>query len=141
MIQILSSIRSSLKLKMIAFTIILFLLSMLSGSAIVSYMLREDMKLQLGHQQVATVTQVAREIDANLELRFKALELIAIGIDSSMMSRPAILQRYLDQRPLLTVLFNSGVFVVNSNGDGVADSPVIGRIGTNYLDGITLPLR
>ena len=134
MIQILSSIRSSLKLKMIAFTIILFLLSMLSGSAIVSYMLREDMKVQLGHQQVATVTQVAREIDANLELRFKALELIALGIDSSMMSRPAILQRYLDQRPLLTVLFNSGVFVVNSNGDGVADSPVIGRIGTNYLD-------
>ena len=88
----------------------------------------------LGDQQVATVSSVASEINANLDVRLKALELIANGIDSSLISKPAALQTYIEQKPLLTLLFNAGAFIVNANGDGVADIPRIGRVGINYLD-------
>ncbi len=132
--HILSNIRYSLKFRVILFTLAIFMVGVTLVSVYLSHMLRKDMQQLLGDQQVATVAQAAAEINTNFKLRIHALELVSGGIDPSMMDQPAVLQAYLEQRPLLEALFNTGILVVRINGDAVAEVPLVGRVGTNYMD-------
>ncbi len=131
--HILKSILQSLKLQIILFTVAIFIVCILLFSVYLGQMLRQDMQQLLGDQQVATVTQVAHEINTNFEERIRALELVAGGIDSSMLGNHAKLQAYLEQRPFLEVLFNGGIYAIGKNGIGLAEVPVIGRVGTDYM--------
>ena len=124
----------SIKFRLIGFTITIFMFSVLLSSIYLGQMLRKDMEKLLGHQQAATVLQVADKININFEERLNALDFMAGSINSSMLSNPAVLQAHLEKRPILRVLFNGGVYVIGKNGIGIADAPVIGRVGTNYSD-------
>jgi len=109
-----------------------------------SGILREDLQRVLGEQQFATVTGIAREIDGSLNDRITAIETIAQQITPELMARPESLQALMDQRPLLLLLFNGGVFVTQTDGTAIADIPVSsGRVGTNYIDreSVSIPLR
>lgn len=45
------------------------------------------------------------------------------------------MQSFLEQRPILQILFNSGAFVVGIDGVAIADVPISwGRIGGYYSD-------
>lgn len=132
--NLLKSVQFSFKFRVILFTLAIFMVSVLLFSTYLSQMLRKDMQQLLGDQQLATVRMVAQEINANFSDRLNALELVASGIDLSMMGKPATLLAYVEQRPLLTVLFNAGVFVVNKSGENIAETPPMGRIGMNFLD-------
>ncbi len=138
-----TSIRDSFKLRVIVFTVMIFIVGVAMSSIYLSQMLRKDMQRILGYQQAATVAQVAFEINTNFDERINALELVASGIDSSMLGNHAKLQAYLEQRPLLKTLFNAGVVIVGKNGNGLAETPFFGRIGTNYSDRdyVTIPLN
>ena len=141
--HIFKSILQSLKLQIILFMAAIFIVGILLFSLYLGQMLRKDMQQLLGDQQVATVAQVAHEINTNFEERIRALELVASGIDSSMLGNHAKLQAYLEQRPFLEVLFNGGIYAIGKNGIGLAEVPVIGRVGTDYMtrDYVASPLN
>ena len=109
-----------------------------------SRMLREDVQLVLGEQQFSAVSRIAREIDDHLRDRIQALETIAKEVTPAVLGNTSKLQTLLEQRPLLQLLFNGGVFIAGTDGTAIADIPAsAGRIGTNYLDrtSVSVPLK
>jgi PAS domain S-box-containing protein len=102
------------------------------------------MERVLGEQQSSTVSIVAAQINQELVNRLQALELIAGAIGAPLLEQPPALQKYLEQRLLLPIMFNGGTFVAAVDGTAIADFPVVpGRVGTNYIDRetVAVPLK
>jgi PAS domain S-box-containing protein len=134
----------SLKIQVTLFTLVMFVISMWLLSYFAGRMLQADMQRLLGEQQFATVSFVAAQVNDELSARKAALEQIAEEINSPLMANPAALQARLEQRPLLQILFNGGVFITGLDGTAIADVPLsTGRIGTNYMDreSVSIPLK
>jgi PAS domain S-box-containing protein len=125
----------SLKTKLTIFIFAALLVNVWSLALYASRLLREDMEHLAGEQQLSTVSYMAAEINEALETRLKSLEKIASQITPHMLDHPASLQALLEQRPLLQILFNGGVFATGIDGTAIADVPLsTGRIGMNYMD-------
>jgi PAS domain S-box-containing protein len=134
----------SLKTRVTLFTLIIFVLSIGSLTFYSSRLLKDDLQRVLGEQQFATVSVMATEVNEELRDRLAALEQIAKQIDAHLMGNPAALQTLLEQRPILQILFNGGIFVTGPDGTAIADVPLsAGRIGTNYMDreSVSIPLK
>ncbi len=124
----------SLKARVTLTTLIILVLGIWSLALYVSKTLRDDMERLLGDQQQATVGLVAAAINSDFRERFDALHRAALEADAQLISDPTALQKKLELRPLLQVLFNVGVFITRSDGVAVAEFPLIGRVGLNYMD-------
>ena len=125
----------SLKVRLTVFTLAAFVLGIWSLSFYISRSLQADMEQLLGEQQMSVVTAVAKEVNDNLTDRLKALETVANDMDAALLGNPAALQARLEQRPLLQLLFNGGVWVAGLDGTAIADMPLsTHRIGINFMD-------
>ena len=125
----------SLNTKLSLATLAIFLAGIWSLSFYASHILREDMRRQLGEQQLATVSMVAAQINSELDLRLKALETAATFTAQILRDNPNGLQTFLDQRAALHTLFNGGFVVLDESGTAIADYPLSsGRLGVNYGD-------
>ncbi len=124
----------SLKTRVTLFTLAIFIISIWSLSFYASRMLHEDMQSQMSEQQFSTVSFMAADVNSELKDRMTALELIAGEIDTRLLERPADLQKHVEQRPLLQLLFNAGVFVTRLAGTAIAELPALDRVGVNYMD-------
>jgi diguanylate cyclase (GGDEF)-like protein/PAS domain S-box-containing protein len=125
----------SLKVRITAVTLVIFMLGIWALSLFVSRSLQADMEQMLGEQQFSVVTSIAKNVNDDLTDRVQALETVAKEMDAALLAHPAALQTLLEQRPLLQLLFNGGVFVTGADGIAIADVPLsAGRIGTNYMD-------
>ncbi|MFZ4624831.1 MAG: PAS domain S-box protein, partial [Rhodoferax sp.] len=125
----------SLQTRATLVTLAVFVLSIWALSLYASRLLQADLERMLGQQQFSTASVLAREINDRLSDRLQALEAIAKEIDADLMGQPAALQSRLEQRPLLQVLFNGGVWSAAMDGVAMADVPGSAqRIGTSYLD-------
>ena len=113
----------SLKTKLTVLMLAIFVGGILFQATYLSRSLRIDIERQLSEQQFAAVSFVAAVVNDDLRERMSALELIAGGIDESLLAQPVALQKYLGNRRPLTDLFNAGVFVVGKNGIALADYP------------------
>ncbi|MFZ4625795.1 MAG: PAS domain-containing protein, partial [Rhodoferax sp.] len=136
--------RQSLGTRAIVITLAVFVLNLWALSFYVSHLLQVDMQRVLGEQQFQTVSFVATEINDELTDRLVALEHIAKNMDERLVSQPAALQATLEQRPLLQLMFNGGIFATDASGTAIADVPLsTGRIGTNYIDreSVSVPLK
>jgi len=134
----------SLKARVTLFTLLLFVSSIWSLALFANRMLRDDMQRVLGEHQFAVVSSIASEINVGLSDRRQALEAIANQVNPAEMRDTKALQALLEQRPLLQLLFNGGVFITNSGGTAIADVPLsAGRVGTNYMDreSVSVPLK
>ncbi|MCX7240642.1 MAG: EAL domain-containing protein [Burkholderiales bacterium] len=134
----------SLQTRVTVLTLSLIVIAIGTVTFYVSRTLRGDMERLLGEQQFSTVIGVAHEIDSRLTDREQALQKIAKEITPKIMGDSAALQVLLEQRPLLQLLFNGGVFITRTDGTAIADVPVsAGRIGTNYIDreSVSTPLK
>jgi diguanylate cyclase (GGDEF)-like protein len=125
--------RSS-KTRAILLTFCFFFISIWTLTGYSNFISREEIHLLLSDQQSAIASYVAGGIGAEFKERKAALELIASGIDATLLDKPASVQNYLQQRPILEVLFNTGVFVTRLDGTAIAEVPLIGRVGLNYMD-------
>ena len=126
---------TSLRTRVTALTLIVCAICVWAYTIYGSRMLRSDMQQQLGKQQYSTVSLVASHIDEGLSERLSAIERIAAEVTPQMVSIPTQLQTLLDNRPLLELLFNGGVFATDSHGTAIADFPkTMNRIGVNYMD-------
>lgn len=125
----------SLKIRVTVLTLGSLVLGIWALAFYVSHMLQVDMQRVLGQQQLQTVSLIAAQVNDELSSRQAALERIAKDIDARLMAEPTALQTLLEQRPLMQILFNGGVFATGVDGTAIADVPLsTGRIGTNYLD-------
>ena len=137
-------VRHSLKARITLTTLAIFVISIWSLAYYASQILREDMQRVLGDQQLSTVSFVAAEINDELSDRLVALERIAREISPSLMASPDALQKQMEQRLILQILFNGGILVTGPDGTAIADVPLsAGRIGTNYMDreNVSISLR
>ena len=127
--------KTSLKTKLTLFTLVVFLVGIWSLAFYASRMLREDMRRQLGEQQFATVSLAAAQINSELDDRLKALEKIASEITPETLNNAADLQAFLEQRPILELMFNGGVRAAGPDATGIASVPFSEeRVRANYMD-------
>ena len=125
----------TLKTRATVYTLVVFVLGIWSLSFFVSRTLQSDMEQLLGEQQLSVVTVLAKEVNDNLTDRLQALKTVANEMDADLMRNPAALQTRLEQRPLLQLLFNGGVWVAGADGTAIADVPLsANRIGANYME-------
>jgi len=112
----------------------IFLVSVWSLTAYFDWVLRADMQRILGEQQFSTASLIADDVGDELQDRMKALELVASGVDATLLDHPASVQAYLEKRQTLQLFFNAGVFVTRLDGTAIAEVPLIRRVGLNYMD-------
>lgn len=125
----------SIKTRMTIFTLIIFLISILSLTFYVSRALREDMQRLLGEHQFSTVSFLADEVNQALDERLRLLEALAGIASPAVLRNTAALRAFLEQRPRLQSLFNGGVVLLDLDGTAIAEAPFSeGRIGVNFMD-------
>jgi PAS domain S-box-containing protein len=116
-------------------TLLIFLVSLWTLVGIADHMLRLGIERELGKQQLSTTEVVAVDLEAEFADRFIALEAAAAAITPAIMQDSAALQNFLEARVALPTMFNSGLWVINAKGIGIADVPLAtGRIGVDYSD-------
>lgn len=125
----------SLKTRVTLFSLAIFLVSIWSLAFYASRILRENMQRFSGDQQFSTVSFVAEQVNDQLTDRLQALESIAGHISPAILADTDDLQALLEQRPILLILFNAGIWVTGVDGTAIASLPLsLGRIGINYMD-------
>ena len=125
----------SLKTKMTLFTLVIFFIGIWSLAFYASRMLRENMQQLLGHQQFSAVSFIATEVNEELKIRVKALEIVSKEVGPAFPVGTAALQKLLEQRPILQLLFNGGTFTTGTDGRATASIPLSAeRRGVNYMD-------
>lgn len=124
----------SLKTRVTLFTLGIFVLSIWLLAFYASRLLRDDLQLLLGRQQLSTTHLLAREINKELSNRFANLKKVAQRVNPGLLAQPKALQTLLDEHVILQGLFNGGVFVMQADGTTLAEAPASQRIGLNYLD-------
>ncbi len=123
----------SLRTRATVFTLAVFVLGISVLTLYATRLLRADMERMLGTQQFQAVSAMADDIDRALDERVQALQVVAKQITPATLDNVPALQVLLEQRPVLPVLFNGGVWVAGADGVALADVPLsAGRIGVSY---------
>ncbi len=126
---------NSIKTRIIFYTFILFVMSILILSFYASSSLRKDMQKTFEEQQFAAASIYAQQIEEGLKIRIEALEETVKSIEKSMPKNHEKMQDFLQNRVVLKKLFNAAIFIVDTNGLAIAGVPEsLGMIGVNYAD-------
>ena len=130
-----SLVRHSLKTRITLTTLVIFLAGIWSLSFYAHRILRDDMARLLGEQQLSSVSMVAAQVEREFEVRLETLEAVARLSSVTMQAGPAAMQRFLQRRFDLHVLFSDGIFATARDGTAVAAAPDgLERVGINYGD-------
>ena len=125
----------SLKNRITALMLAVFLLGVWSVTLWATGSLRQDMMRLLGAQQFSAVSIVAAQLDAELDTRLQALVRVAADITPEMMRSPAELQKFLAARTTFQGLFNGGTRIRGGDARTLASVPYLPeRVGTSYAD-------
>jgi len=126
--------RHSLSTKVTVFTLAIFLMGLWSHALYATWVLRDDMARLLGQQLYASVSYIARDVDQAIQERTRALRL-AVEVAAPVANDPQAMQVFIEQRRMLTSLFNAGVVGYAADGTAIAEVPRSAmRVGTNYMD-------
>lgn len=126
---------NSLKSKMTAATLAIFLAGLWPLSFYLGYMLKKDMEQLLGDQQFAIISRLAAEVDHELDDRLKGLDIVAQSITPALWADAGAMQQHLESRQVFQTLFNGGTFITGRDGTASASVPrELGRFSGNYQD-------
>lgn len=113
----------SLKTRMaLAVSLLFIIFSAVITFFSISYM-EDKFKHSLADQQNTLVCALADEIDDKLMLLQKALEAAGQDIPAAVSTDPDKAQSWLDERVTLHALFNTRIFLLNTDGEIIAESP------------------
>lgn len=125
----------SLQTRLTLVTLVIFFLGIWSLTLYVMRALQSDMKEALGEQQFAAVTIAAADVNQELIDRLNSLQYLAREIKPELLGSTVALQTFIEHRPLLHRMFNSGVMVLDIHGKAIAGVPYMPqRIGVGYGD-------
>jgi PAS domain S-box-containing protein len=124
----------SIKAKITSIVLLLFVGSSWLLTFAIEKSLEEDMVALLENQQFSTVSYIAADIDSKMRQRIDLLnqnaQLVAEFIDS-----PIRMGEFLKGRIGLQALFQAGLVVIDKNGQGIADYPVVAdRANASYSE-------
>jgi len=123
-------VQHSLKTRIVASMLGIFLIGIWGLETYVSGMLLEDVKNMLSEQQFSTVSFIAADINNELQDRIRTLEEVAGEIGPTMLGNTEALQTFLSERPLLKVLFGGGLITYRLDGKEITQVPLSnGRSG------------
>lgn len=126
---------SSLKARISGLVGLLFLLTVVAITLLVTEQLHDEMREQWSEQQLATATQQAKEIDGKLRLRLESLQSVASSLPGELLTQPQPLQAWLDQRRTIHPLFPNGLLVIPADGGpALADSIRLANRPRHFAD-------
>ncbi|MDM5178401.1 EAL domain-containing protein [Massilia sp. DJPM01] len=124
----------SLRTRATAFTLLVFVLGIWAMSAYVSSGMQANLERLLGEQQLSVATAMAQQVDREMTTRMQALRTIAKEMDAELLRSPSAVQAFLEQRPLLPLLFNGGAWVAGLDGTAMAEMPSsANHVGINFM--------
>jgi len=125
----------SIKTKITATTLVIFIISIWSLAIFVSDQMHKDMERLLSEKQFSAVSFMAAAVDNDLNDRLQLLEKSSKQITPALLRNPAALQTFMEQQPVLTSLFNSGAYIVGTDGVAIANLPLsVKRVGVSYIE-------
>lgn len=130
-----SFIISSIKIRVTALTIVIFIIGIWILSYNISQKLQSDITKQISEQQLSTTTLLANQINNDLVERQQTLENLAEKIGQIGFNNRAQLQSFLDDRFIIRRDYNVGASIFDFDGNVIASVPSkFKRIGINYRD-------
>jgi PAS domain S-box-containing protein len=114
----------SLKTKFITVVLVIFVVSSWLLAFAIQHSLKEDMVALLGAQQYSTVSYIAADIDGKIRHRIDLLNQNA-KLVSELIGSPEKTREFLKGRIGLQALFQAGLVVIDKQGVGVADYPIV----------------
>jgi diguanylate cyclase (GGDEF)-like protein/PAS domain S-box-containing protein len=126
---------SSIKSRVTALTLAIFIIGVWLLSYDISQKLQKDIAKQISEQQLSTTALLANQINNDLVDRQTTLEDLAKRIGQIGLDDQAQLQSFLDDRFVIKRDFNVGASIINFDGNVIASVPSkFQRIGINYRD-------
>ncbi|MRR49748.1 MAG: diguanylate cyclase [Rhodocyclaceae bacterium] len=107
---------ASLTLRLTLVVVCLFLATLWAAALRLSDYQERKLQDLLAAQQLSNVGYVAADIEANLHIRFDALNTLVERMPQGLLADPAGLQNYLGERRAAYVLFDGGLFAVAADG-------------------------
>jgi len=124
----------SLKTRVTMGILVIFALGLGAMAWYASRLLRQDMQVLVGDQQLSTVTVLADQVSGQVSVRLQSLEELAAKAVPVLADAGAT-QSLLDQDTLTAQLFNRGSFVTRMDGVAIASAPrELRRVGIDYRD-------
>jgi diguanylate cyclase (GGDEF)-like protein len=131
-------IANSLVTRLILFGVLLVVLGAAARYALLSNFLRQDLVAVVSEQEVALAQSIARDIEYKINERQRFLDRLASTLPLALLSDPARLRDWLEERDRLQPLFTVGLLLADSSGKIMVDYPLLpGRVGgsvSNYDD-------
>ena len=126
---------SSIKSRVTALTLTIFIIGVWLLSYDISQKLQKDIAKQISEQQLSTTALLANQINNDLVDRQTTLEDLAKRIGQIGLDNQAQLQSFLNERFIIKRDFNVGASIINFDGNVIASVPSnFQRIGINYRD-------
>jgi diguanylate cyclase (GGDEF)-like protein/PAS domain S-box-containing protein len=126
---------SSIKSRVTALTLAIFIIGVWLLSYDISQKLQKDIAKQISEQQLSTTALLANQINNDLVDRQNTLEDLAKRIGQIGLDNQAQLQSFLNERFIIKRDFNVGASIINFDGNVIASVPSkFQRIGINYRD-------
>ena len=126
---------SSLKIRIAAVSVLLFLAGISLIIFFVTRILHDDMQDVLSKQQQTTTSYIARDIDAKVSLRLESLKRVALNMPPALFRTPPAMQRWLEDRKAIHTLFPLGLMVVPPDGGpAIGDAPHLKNRPRSFTD-------
>ena len=123
----------SLKTRVTVITSAIWLVSLWALAFTVSAWQLQDLRALLGANQFSTASIIATQVGHQLDERIRSLEAVAALVPDRFLSNPRELQAFIEEKPVLSVLFNGGSYITGRDGVALASVPAsMGRTGLNY---------
>ncbi len=126
---------NALKTRISLLVLAVFVISIWSLSFYVSRALGADLQRLLGEQQLSSARLVAAEVNQALIDRMHGLEAYAGEISADMLRHPDTLQKFLEDKRVVQMMFSGGLYITGVDGTAVASVPAsLGRKGNNFRE-------
>jgi diguanylate cyclase (GGDEF)-like protein len=121
---------NSLVTRIILFWVFLVIFGAAARYLMLSNFLRRDLISVVSDQELTLARSIASDIEYKVNQRQRFLDRLAETVPTALLSDPAGLSDWLEERYRLQPLFSLGLLVADTNGNVLADyPPVPGRVG------------
>jgi len=120
--------------KKVALTaLVLFCIGFLPLLILINARMEENLTQLLSYQQSASTAFVASDIQQKILLRMQSLQDVANDLPVEQVNDSAVISEYLSRRIAIHRFYSGGIFVIDLNGNGIADYPKLKGRGNSYF--------
>lgn len=113
----------SVRTRVTLITLLVLVIGLWTFAWYAASLLRRDLEQRTSAAQRAAVVSLANQIDAQLGIRLRALDVVAKGVTAEQQLAPLLLQVTLQERSLLPTLFDGGIWVFDEEGKVLLSEP------------------